>query len=106
MAPHLAVISAEARKIYFTRTILSVFAAIFFGLGWLLCHVVTWTWLSIAWSMAAMKVGWKSAQAHSAPKPPLPPQEAVLRENTELRQTVQALRNDLASLQGGRTVRA
>lgn len=106
MAAHLDSISGEARKIELTRTALTVFAAVFFGIGWVVYHIAAWSWLIVAWVMAAVKVGWQSAKVSSRPKPPPVPQELVMRENAELREMIQAQRNIIDSLNTGKTVRA
>lgn len=46
-------ISLEARQIRFGRTLLTLFAAFFYALGWLLGAI----WLALVWSVTAMKVG-------------------------------------------------
>lgn len=98
MAPStLDAINAEAQRIQFTRTALTAIAGITFGIGWLTCQFFAWFWLILAWLMAGVKEGWRSAKQHNAPRPPLPPEGVLQRENAELRQLVQALRNDLAS---------
>jgi hypothetical protein len=54
-------IEAEARQIQFVRTLLTLFAGFFFLVGW----VVGKAWGAVAWSCAAIKVGWQEAR-----KPP------------------------------------
>jgi hypothetical protein len=54
-------IRAEARQIEFARTLLTLFAGLFFVIGW----VAGRTWGAVAWSAAAVKVGWQEAR-----KPP------------------------------------
>lgn len=98
MAPStLDAITAEAREIHFTRTVLTAIAAVLFAFGWVLCQVVTWAWLCLAWIMAAVKTGWRSAKAYNAPKPPLPPAGVLERENAALRQELQALRTSMTA---------
>lgn len=55
-------ISAEARQMRPGRAVLTVIAALFFGLGWLAAKLVTGTWLALTWSAAAVKVGWQEGR--------------------------------------------
>lgn len=54
----LAEIRAQASDIQFSRTVLTVLAAVFVAIGWLAYQ----PWKAIAWSFAAVKVGWRLAQ--------------------------------------------
>lgn len=51
-------ISDEARQVHFGRTVLTLIAALFYGLGWLVAKV----WLAVAWCATAVKVGWQEAR--------------------------------------------
>lgn len=55
-------ISAEAREVRFGRTLLTVVAAILFGIGWLAAKVVGLVWRAVAWCAIAVKVGWLEAR--------------------------------------------
>lgn len=55
-------ISTEARDVHFGRTVLTIIAALFFGLGWITAKVFTYTWLALAWSVTAIKVGWQEGR--------------------------------------------
>jgi hypothetical protein len=51
-------INAEAREVHFGRTVLTLVAAVLFGLGWLTARIFGVIWLALAWSVTAVKVGW------------------------------------------------
>lgn len=55
-------IREEARALTPVRSLLTLIAAMLFGLGWCVAKAFGVVWLGIAWSLAAVKVGWKSAQ--------------------------------------------
>lgn len=55
-------ITAEARQIQFRRVLLTLFAGLFFGVGWLVAKLFTGLWLVVAWSAAAVKVGWQEGR--------------------------------------------
>lgn len=55
-------ITAEAREIHPARTALTLVAAVLYGLGWLAAKTVAVVWLVVAWSFAAVKVGWSDAR--------------------------------------------
>jgi hypothetical protein len=55
-------ITAQAREIQFSRTVLTVFAAVLFAVGWLAGKTLAVLWGGVAWSMAAVKVGWDDAR--------------------------------------------
>jgi uncharacterized membrane protein YdjX (TVP38/TMEM64 family) len=56
-------ISEEAREVRPGRTLLTLIAAAFYGLGWITATVLIGAWQALAWSFAAMKLGWKDALA-------------------------------------------
>lgn len=51
-------ISMEAREVRFGRTVLTVIAALFYAIGWLVAKL----WLAVAWCGTAIKVGWQEAR--------------------------------------------
>jgi hypothetical protein len=51
-------ISLEARDVHAGRVLLTVFAALFFAVGW----TVAKAWLTVAWCGVAVKVGWLEAR--------------------------------------------
>ncbi|MBO0813548.1 MAG: hypothetical protein J2P30_00105 [Actinobacteria bacterium] len=55
-------IGAEARQIRAGRALLTVLAAVLFGIGWLAAKTVTGSWLAVTWSVAAVKVGWREGR--------------------------------------------
>lgn len=56
-------IQAEAREIQFARTVLTVFAAVLYAVGW----IAGKAWGTVAWSIAAVKVGWQEARVARPP---------------------------------------
>ena len=56
-------ITAQARQVRFSRTLLTVIAALLFGLGWLVAKAFGVLWLAVAWSATAVKVGWQEGRA-------------------------------------------
>lgn len=56
-------ISADAREVQFGRTLLTILAGIFYGIGWLAAKAVGLLWRAMAWVGVAVKVGWMEARA-------------------------------------------
>ena len=60
-------ISREARQVRFGRILLTLIAAVFFGLGWAAGRV----FYGLAWCGVAVRVGWQSGRqaggAHGGP---------------------------------------
>lgn len=50
-------VTTEAKDIHVGKLILVAFASVFFALGW----VVAKLYLAVAWTIAAVKVGWLEA---------------------------------------------
>lgn len=55
-------ITAEARQVHFGRTVLTLLAAVLFGIGWTVAKVFGVVWLTLAWTATAVKVGWVEAR--------------------------------------------
>lgn len=55
-------ITAQAREVHFWRTVLTVLAALLFGVGWLAAKTCTVAWLALAWSAVAIREGWREAR--------------------------------------------
>lgn len=55
-------ISTEARQVRFGRTVLTVIAALFYVVGWLVAKA----WLAVAWCATAVRVGWQEARLPKA----------------------------------------
>lgn len=51
-------INTEARQVDFGRVVLTVLAAMLFGLGWIVARAFGVAWLALAWTAVAVKVGW------------------------------------------------
>lgn len=56
-------INAEARKVEFTRTVLTVLAGLLYGVGWVTAKTFAVLWLALAWSATAVRVGWVEARS-------------------------------------------
>jgi hypothetical protein len=50
-------VNAEAKEVHPGKLVLVAIASIFFAIGW----VVAKLWLAVAWTIAAVKVGWFEA---------------------------------------------
>jgi hypothetical protein len=59
-------ISVEARSVHAGRVLLTVFAALFFAIGW----VTAKAWLAVAWCAVAVKVGWQEAREDGSTRRP------------------------------------
>jgi hypothetical protein len=55
-------ITRQAREVHFRRTALTVIAAVLFGLGWLAAKLLTGAWLALAWSVVAVREGWREGR--------------------------------------------
>jgi len=54
-------ITTEARQVRPGRTLLTLIAAVLYGVGWLAGTVLGALWLALAWSGTAVRVGWRDA---------------------------------------------
>jgi hypothetical protein len=63
-------ISREARQIQFRRVLLTLFAGLFFAVGWSVAKMFGVLWLAVAWSAAAVKVGWQDARKTTGARRP------------------------------------
>lgn len=59
-------ISEQAERIKFGRTVLTILAGLLFGFGWVVAKVFAVIWLAVAWSAAAVTVGWQEARSGTA----------------------------------------
>ena len=59
-------INAQARDVHLGRVLLTVFAALFFAVGWTAAKA----WLAVAWCGVAVKVGWQEARSGSTTRRP------------------------------------
>lgn len=55
-------ITAQAREVRFWRSVLTVIAAVLFGLGWLVAKAFGVAWLALAWSAVAVREGWREGR--------------------------------------------
>lgn len=61
-------ISTQAEAIRPGRALLTLIAGLFFAIGWLTAKTFGVLWLVVAWSIAAVKVGWQEGRGqHRAP---------------------------------------
>jgi hypothetical protein len=58
-------ISSQARAVRPGRTVLTVIAAVLFGVGWVTARVFAVVWLSVMWSGVAVREGWRSSHGPS-----------------------------------------
>jgi hypothetical protein len=56
-------ITAQARQVRFGHLLLTMFAAVFFGLGWVAGRV----FLGVVWCAVAVKVGYQAGAARGGP---------------------------------------
>ena len=56
-------IEARARQARPGRVLLTLIAAVLFGLGWLAFRACAGAWLALAWFGSAVIEGWQSAKA-------------------------------------------
>lgn len=59
----VAEIEAKAQNIHFGRTVLTVLIGVLFAIGWIAGKV----WRSVAWSLAAVKVGFQAGRSGGSP---------------------------------------
>lgn len=77
----LDTVSAQARQIRPGRTLLALVTGLLFGAAWLAAKSLGLLWLSIAWALTAMKVGWQQGSGRHA----RPSRADLLAENDALR---------------------
>jgi hypothetical protein len=58
-------ITAQAREVRPGRTVLTVIAAVLFGLGWLSARVFAAAWLAVMWAGVAVREGWRASHGPS-----------------------------------------
>lgn len=52
-------IEVRAAEIHPGRTLLTLFAALFFAIGWLVAKACRGVWIVLSWTIAAVRVGWQ-----------------------------------------------
>lgn len=55
-------ITAAAHAVSFLRTLLTLIAAVLYGVGWLVAKVFTGVWFVLAWCAVAVRFGWRDAR--------------------------------------------
>ena len=63
-------ITAQAREVRFWRTVLTLVAAVLFGLGWVVAKAFGLAWLACAWSAVAVREGWRQGRMTHGPARP------------------------------------
>ena len=63
-------ITRQAREVRFWRTVLTLVAAVLFGLGWVVAKAFGITWLACAWSAVAVREGWRQGRMTHGPARP------------------------------------
>jgi len=58
-------ITDQARQVRPARTLLTVIAAVLFGLGWVTARVFTVLWFSAMWAGVAVREGWRASHGPS-----------------------------------------
>ena len=58
-------ITAQAEAVKPGRAVLTVVAAVLFGLGWVAARVVSVLWLAVMWSGVAVREGWRASHGPS-----------------------------------------
>jgi hypothetical protein len=62
-------INREAREVHFGRVLLTVIAAVLFGVGWIVAKTFTVVWLGCAWSATAVRIGFEAGRAGRTARP-------------------------------------
>ncbi len=60
-------ITVEARRADVARTLLTLVAAVLYGIGWSARAVLGAIWLAAAWSATAVRLGWVEAGQRGRP---------------------------------------
>jgi len=58
-------ITEQARQVRPGRALLTLIAAVLFGLGWVTSRVFAVLWLGFIWSWTAVRVGWEAEHGPS-----------------------------------------
>jgi hypothetical protein len=58
-------ITDQARAVRPARTLLTVIAAVLFGIGWVTARVFTVAWFSVMWCGVAVREGWRASHGPS-----------------------------------------
>jgi hypothetical protein len=60
--PPVEDITEQARQARPGRVVLTVIAAVLFGAGWVVAKTFTVLWLCLAWSVVAVREGWREGR--------------------------------------------
>lgn len=58
-------IAAQAQQVKPGRAVLTVVAAVLFGVGWVTARVFAVVWLAVMWSGVAVREGWRASHGPS-----------------------------------------
>lgn len=61
-------INTQAQEIHFRRALLTVLASILYAVGWITRKLFVVLWLTLTWSWAAIRLGWRDAGPKPTPK--------------------------------------
>jgi hypothetical protein len=92
----VAEISRQARDVRFGHTVVAVITGVLFGAGWLVAKGFAVTWLAVAWSATAVRLGWQNA--HGTVRPP---RQELMRERDDMLAEIERLRSEIAHANGG-----
>jgi hypothetical protein len=62
-------ITEQAQQVRFGHTLLTIVAAVFFGIGWLAAK----SWLTVAWCAVAIREGWRDGRGQGVSHGPSRP---------------------------------
>lgn len=65
-AARIARIEAEAKRMGFWHTVLSLIASFFFVIGWIIGKIFVGIWAIITWTISAIKIGFRDATRKGA----------------------------------------
>jgi hypothetical protein len=81
-------ITADARQAKPGRAVLALIGGLLFMIGWCIREVCGAAFLAGAWTVSAVKLGWRAAAGEALNKPDL---QEVLNENRRLRLEIERL---------------
>ena len=58
-------ITQQAREVKFGRAVLTLIAAVLFGLGWVTARAFAIVWLAASWCWVAVREGWRASRGPS-----------------------------------------
>jgi hypothetical protein len=58
-------ITAQAKRVRFWRTVLTLVAGALYGLGWVTARAFALVWLAASWCWVAVREGWRASRGPS-----------------------------------------